>query len=65
MKLCDFGWASSIYDKEYLKIKAGTLEYMSPESLKGLSQSFSSDIWSLGILLYEMYFKTSPFKGEN
>lgn len=35
IKLCDFGWASYLNDIDWLKIKAGTFAYMSPESLKG------------------------------
>lgn len=33
IKICDFGWASKIDDYEWLKEKAGTFVYMSPESL--------------------------------
>lgn len=33
IKLCDFGWASFIQDKEWLMKMAGTYSYMAPESL--------------------------------
>lgn len=60
-KLCDFGWTAHINDKEYCKVKAGTLSYMSPESLMGITQTISSDAWSLGILLYEIYHDREPY----
>lgn len=34
---------------------------MSPEALKGEQQSFKSDIWSLGILLYELFYSKEPY----
>jgi len=35
VRICDFGWASRIEDINWLKNKAGTFAYMSPESLQG------------------------------
>ena len=32
----------------------GTLSYMSPERLEGKEYSFSSDIWALGMIIYEL-----------
>lgn len=39
----------------------GTLSYMSPERLEGEEYSFPSDIWSIGMILYEMVAGQSPF----
>ena len=39
----------------------GTPLYMSPESLISNTYSFKSDIWSLGIVLYEMIVGKTPF----
>lgn len=61
IKLCDFGWAVKMDDIPYRTINAGTLVYMSPESLRGEIQNLSSDLWSLGILLYELFFINLPF----
>eukprot|EP00798_Chlamydomonas_sp_ICE-L_P030270 gene30270-35259_t len=42
----------------------GTPYYMSPECIKGLPYDFSSDIWSLGCLLYELVTLRNPFFKE-
>jgi len=43
----------------------GTLPYMSPEQLQGGETGPQSDIWSLGVMLYEMASGVRPFRGEN
>ena len=63
VKICDFGWASHKNENSYRKLKAGTIPYMSPESLLGEYQEFSSDVWSLGTLLYELYNNKEPYNG--
>lgn len=61
IKLCDFGWSAHVGDEDLCKLKAGTFEYMSPECLKNDLQSFPSDVWALGVLLYELFTNSEPF----
>ena len=43
----------------------GTEEYIAPEVINGNGHTSAVDWWTLGILLYEMLFSTTPFKGKN
>lgn len=65
VKICDFGWASDVKDARYCSLKSGTAAYMSPESITKQRQEKPTDVWSLGVLLYEMYNKCEPFSGSN
>ena len=62
IKLCDFGWCVQIFDDEPRKTFCGTYEYMAPEIIKEEYYDKSIDIWSLGILLYELLLGYSPFR---
>ncbi|EIM21781.1 Pkinase-domain-containing protein [Wallemia mellicola CBS 633.66] len=43
----------------------GTEEYIAPEVIRGHGHTSAVDWWTLGILIYEMIFATTPFKGTN
>jgi serine/threonine protein kinase len=65
--LMDFGIAHAATGTQLTKtgIVIGTPEYMSPEQAQGHSINNRSDIWSLGIVMYECLNKEVPFKGDN
>ena len=64
LKLCDFGWAKEL-NLENRSTFCGTMEYMAPEIVGCGNYDYSVDIWSLGILLYELLFGHSPFKAQS
>src|ERR1700760_4043785 len=43
----------------------GTEEYIAPEVIKGCGHTSAVDWWTLCILIYEMLYGTTPFKGKN
>lgn len=64
-KLCDFGWATKIVRNEARTTFCGTFDYMAPEVFESLKYNSAVDIWSLGVLLYELFHGYSPYKGKN
>jgi len=65
-KIMDFGLAKIISEPELTKIGStiGTAAYMSPEQTKGEEVHHRTDIWSFGVVMYEMLTGELPFKGD-
>jgi hypothetical protein len=63
-KLIDFGIARSHDDTVSGRVSIGSLSYMSPEQLRGEALTPASDLFSLGVVLYEAITGTLPFEGR-
>ena len=71
VKLADFGWAASIqFPTESKKASkrftcCGTTDYMCPEIVNYSSYNETSDIWSIGVLAFELASGNAPFYGRD
>ncbi|MCP1143998.1 Stk1 family PASTA domain-containing Ser/Thr kinase [Lysinibacillus endophyticus] len=67
IKVTDFGIATSLSATSYTKTNSviGTVHYLSPEQARGGSATKKSDIYALGIVLYELLTGELPFSGES
>ncbi len=67
IKLMDFGIAKMAADPKLTQTghTVGSLYYMSPEQINGAALDARSDLYSLGVSLYEVVTGTRPFKGDS
>ena len=66
LKIGDFGIAKALTNtKNNATTIIGTPYYLSPEVINGEPYNYKTDIWSLGVVLYEMCCLKLPFEGNN
>jgi Protein kinase domain len=65
VRITDFGLAGLIAEIEGANVRAGTPAYMSPEQFAGGEVSPKSDVYSLGLVLYEIFTGKRPFNASS
>ncbi|XP_072926186.1 myosin light chain kinase 3 isoform X3 [Hemitrygon akajei] len=65
IKIIDFGLARRYKPREKLKINFGTPEFLAPEVVNYDYVSFSTDMWSVGVITYMLLSGLSPFLGDH
>ncbi|HEV7594945.1 MAG TPA: protein kinase [Gemmatimonadaceae bacterium] len=65
VRILDFGLAK-VRDQSASEtgVRFGTVSYMSPEQIRGDNVDGRSDLWALGVVLYEMLTARKPFRGD-
>ncbi len=63
--IMDFGLAAIAGQLSGAEVRNGTPAYMAPEQLKGAEVTLLSDIYSLGLVLYELFTGKRPYEGRN
>ena len=66
-RVADFGLAKIAGEARLTRpgTSVGTVAYMSPEQIRGEEVDARTDVWSLGVVLYEMLSGSLPFHGDN
>lgn len=67
IKLTDFGFAKQYTEQvndEVTRTDIGTLDYMAPEIIKNKPYGAKTEVWSLGIIFYQLLYFEYPFNGK-
>ena len=63
LKIADFGW--SVHTAPSRRdTMCGTLDYLPPEMIRGKGHNYQVDVWSVGVLLYELLDGNPPFEAD-
>ncbi|CAG4984625.1 unnamed protein product [Parnassius apollo] len=63
LKIADFGWSVHSPSSRRMTL-CGTIDYLSPEMIDGKPHNYAVDIWSLGVLCYELLVGLPPFEAK-
>ena len=63
--LADYGWSNFKKNEDVRKTFCGTPEYIAPEMLRKEAHDHRIDIWSVGVLMFELLAGYSPFSAKN
>ena len=63
VKLSDFGWA--VHTSKSRKTFCGTIDYIGPEILSRQPYNACLDMWTVGVLAYELSAGTAPFAADS
>ena len=61
IKLCDFGNSKVCKSNTGVFDAIGTPFYMAPEVCRGKEHGYNTDLWSFGVMIYELYYGKHPF----
>lgn len=66
IKIADFGFSKKLKSKSQInKTICGTPLYMAPQVVQKTAYSYKADIWSLGVILFELLNSQTPFHARN
>ncbi len=67
VKITDFGIAMALNSTQLTQTNSvmGSVHYLPPEQASGKGSTIQSDVYSMGILMYELLSGTLPYKGDN
>lgn len=65
IKICDFGFAKKREDNDMMNTFCGSPLYMAPEIFKLSNYTHKTDIWSLGVVIFEIIYKKHPYPSDN
>ena len=65
IKIADFGFARYFDNDMVIQTVCGSPLYMAPEIMKNKKYDLKSDLWSVGVILYEMLIGHAPFRAKN
>lgn len=65
IKIADFGFSKYLGSNAICDTICGTPLYMSPQLVEEDSYSFKADMWSLGVIHFELLTGNRPFNGES